>query len=72
MAKWFKHITKEQVLQMTGFDEACLDTAVRNGIFPEPVELGDYIRWLEPEVVDWIAQTATEFDSIKKCLGLEI
>jgi predicted DNA-binding transcriptional regulator AlpA len=71
MAKWFKHITKEQVLQMTGFDEACLDTAVRKGIFPEPIELGDYIRWLEPEVVDWIAQTATEFDSIKKCLGLE-
>ena len=71
MAKWIKHITKATVLQMTGFDEAGLDIAVSNGVFPEPIELGDYVRWLEPEVVDWIVQSATQLDYIKKRLGIE-
>jgi predicted DNA-binding transcriptional regulator AlpA len=71
MAKWIKHITKATVLQMTGFDEASLDMAVKNGTFPEPLELGDYIRWLEPEVVDWIVQSATQFEYLKKRLGIE-
>jgi predicted DNA-binding transcriptional regulator AlpA len=71
MAEWIKHITKTQVLQMTGFDEANLDRAICNGVFPEPIELGDYIRWLEPEVVDWIVQSATQLEQIKKRLGVE-
>lgn len=71
MANWVQHITKAKVLQMTGFDEASLDKAVCNGIFPEPIELGDYVRWLEPEVVDWIVKSATQLDYIKKRLGIE-
>ena len=56
---------------MTGFDEASLDIAVSKGVFPDPIELGDYVRWLEPEVVDWIVQSATQLDYIKKRLGIE-
>jgi predicted DNA-binding transcriptional regulator AlpA len=66
MVEWIKHITKAEVLQMTGFDEEGLDKAVSNGMFPEPLELGDYVRWLEPEVIDWVVQKATQLDYIKK------
>ena len=72
MAKWVKHITKDKVLQMTGFDEASLDLAVSNGVFPEPIELGDYVRWLEVEVIDWIVLKATSPDYLKKRFGGEL
>lgn len=72
MAKWVKHITKAKVLLMTGFDEASLDLAVSNGVFPEPIELGDYVRWLEVEVIDWVVHTATQLDYIKKRLDGEL
>jgi predicted DNA-binding transcriptional regulator AlpA len=71
MGKSVKHITKHEVLQMTGFDEAALDLAIGNGVFPEPVVLGDYISWLEVEVVEWVVQTAIQLDLVRKRLGGE-
>lgn len=71
MSKRVKHISKAQVLQMTGFDAESLDKAISNGVFPEPVVLGDYISWLEVEVIDWIVQAATQLDLVRKRLDGE-
>jgi len=71
MGKSVKHITKNEVLQMTGFDEVALDFAISNSVFPEPVVLGDYITWLEVEVIEWIVQTATQLDLVRKRLDGE-
>ena len=66
-----KHISKAQVLQMTGFDAENLDKAISHGLFPEPVVLGDYVSWLEVEVIEWIVQTATNLDLVRKRLDIE-
>ena len=68
MSKRVKHISKAQVLQMTGFDAESLNKAISNAAFPEPVVLGDYISWLEVEVIDWIVQTATQLDLVRQRL----
>ena len=48
-------ISKKQILQLTGYSSTWLSRAVKQGNFPQPVNLSSrFKKWLKSDVDDWI------------------
>lgn len=56
-------MTRRQVLDRVGLKRTWLKSAVKMGIFPEPVRISNRVLWVEREVSEWIDARLNERDT---------